>query len=189
MTSRTPKLRGARRYYKAIRDKAERFEIPRLGTWYDLWHTHIDWRGLPGNRHSRDHLAALFTVLHRVEKQAETLDRLHQVWAVIDTSDAAQDAVYLHTPNPNKDNFPFPFEGVTWGVEVPSMLLGFVSPQDYEIGITKPRGLVYWLRSRKSSNQALERTADQRVNLLSMTSTLKPKAKLPLVSGRSACSR
>jgi phosphopantothenoylcysteine synthetase/decarboxylase len=40
-----------------------------------------------------------------------------------------------------------------------------------------------------ASNQALERTADRRENLLSMTSILKPKAKLALVSGRSAFSR
>src|SRR5436190_6306304 len=39
------------------------------------------------------------------------------------------------------------------------------------------------------SNQALERTADRRENLLSMTSTLNPKAQLALVSGRSACYR
>jgi hypothetical protein len=38
-------------------------------------------------------------------------------------------------------------------------------------------------------NQALERTADRRVNLLSMTSALKPKAQIALVSGHSAYSR
>jgi hypothetical protein len=38
-------------------------------------------------------------------------------------------------------------------------------------------------------NQALERTADPRENLLSMTSTLKTEARLGFVSGRSACSR
>ena len=40
-----------------------------------------------------------------------------------------------------------------------------------------------------TSNQALERTADRRENLLSMTSTVSPKAQLALVSGRSASSR
>jgi hypothetical protein len=39
------------------------------------------------------------------------------------------------------------------------------------------------------SNQALERTADRRGDLLSMISILKPEAQLALVSGRSACSR
>jgi hypothetical protein len=38
-------------------------------------------------------------------------------------------------------------------------------------------------------NQALERTADRRENLLAMTSTLKLEALLALVSGRSALSR
>ncbi len=40
-----------------------------------------------------------------------------------------------------------------------------------------------------ASNQALERTADRRDILLSMTSTLKPEAEHALVSGRSAFSR
>ena len=38
-------------------------------------------------------------------------------------------------------------------------------------------------------DQTLERTADRRDNLFSMTSTLNPEAPLALVSGRSACSR
>jgi len=44
-------------------------------------------------------------------------------------------------------------------------------------------------RARNRSNQALERTADRREDLLSMTSKLKSDAALALVSGRSACSR
>jgi len=45
---------------------------------------------------------------------------------------------------------------------------------------------VIWPRT---SNQALERTADRCENLLSMASILKPQAQPVLVSGRSACSR
>jgi hypothetical protein len=44
-------------------------------------------------------------------------------------------------------------------------------------------------RTEHRPNQALERTADRRENLLSMTSKLKPEAQLAVVSGRSACSR
>jgi hypothetical protein len=40
-----------------------------------------------------------------------------------------------------------------------------------------------------ASNQALERTADWREDLLSMTSTLNPEPVLAPVSGGSACSR
>jgi len=42
---------------------------------------------------------------------------------------------------------------------------------------------------RHTSNHALQRTADRREDLLSMTSTVKAEARLALVSGRSACSR
>jgi hypothetical protein len=42
---------------------------------------------------------------------------------------------------------------------------------------------------RKRPNQTLERTADRREDLLSMTLTLKPAAERAVVSGRSACSR
>jgi len=40
-----------------------------------------------------------------------------------------------------------------------------------------------------ASNKSLERTADRREDLLSMTSALKTEAQLALVSGRSAWSR
>ena len=45
------------------------------------------------------------------------------------------------------------------------------------------------VKSDETSNQALERTADRRVNLLLITSTLNSEAQLAIVSGRSACSR
>jgi hypothetical protein len=47
----------------------------------------------------------------------------------------------------------------------------------------------YRASSRSTSNQTLERTADRRDNLLSMTSIVKREAQLALVSGRSAFSR
>jgi hypothetical protein len=43
--------------------------------------------------------------------------------------------------------------------------------------------------SMKMPNQALERTADRREDLLSMTSTLKIAAELAVFSDRSAWSR
>ena len=42
---------------------------------------------------------------------------------------------------------------------------------------------------KQRPNQTLERTADRRKNLLSMTSTLKSEAQLGVISVRSACSR
>jgi hypothetical protein len=49
-------------------------------------------------------------------------------------------------------------------------------------------GKIFSLASNEP-NQALERTADRREDLLSMTSTLNAEAELAVVSGRSAPSR
>ncbi len=57
------------------------------------------------------------------------------------------------------------------------------------IGSQLPEVFKFFSRPTKTSNQALERTADRRENLLSMTSTLNLEAQLALVSGRSAWSR
>src|SRR5690348_2267575 len=45
-------------------------------------------------------------------------------------------------------------------------------------GLACPNHSSGWHSVKIRPNQALERTADRRVNLLSMTSTLKPKAQL-----------
>src|SRR6266403_10928 len=50
-------------------------------------------------------------------------------------------------------------------------------------------GQTFFPMRRQSSNQSLERTADRRDNLLSMTSTLKSAAQRALVSRRPALSR
>jgi hypothetical protein len=51
------------------------------------------------------------------------------------------------------------------------------------------RGVNFHDLQDSTPNQALERTADRRENLLLITSTLKLGAQLGIVSGRSAWSR
>lgn len=53
---------------------------------------------------------------------------------LIDPYDSSQDAVYLHTRNPNEDNFPYQFEGVTWGANVPERLRDFITDPSWEFG-------------------------------------------------------
>jgi hypothetical protein len=54
---------------------------------------------------------------------------------------------------------------------------------------TKLFSRFYYEMKANRPNQTLERTADRREDLLSMTSTLKPEAELAAVSGRSAWCR
>ena len=117
--------------------------------WFDLWHTHVDWSGDGrSSSTSRHHyLKQLFTLFEQLRCHTEKWTKPRQVWIVIDVVDSSQDAVYLHTENPNQHNFPYPFEGVTWGVPTPLSLAEFVPNEELECGSCLYNGVqTYWVR-------------------------------------------
>lgn len=123
--------------------------LPDGGEWFDLWHTHVDWRG-EGNADPdvrRECLRVLFAAWERVEALGTTLAVPWQSWVVINVEDSGQDAVYLHTPNPNRDNFPYPFRDVAWGAVPPEWLAEFVAGDEYDVGRSEFEGAgLYWVR-------------------------------------------
>ena len=135
-------------------------EVVREDLWFDLWHTHVDWDG-DGNSSStsRHHyLVQLFTLFDQLRCHIESWTKPRQIWIVIDAVDSSQDAVYLHTKNPNKHNFPYQFEGVTWGCPIPLWLVEFVPNDELEFGDCRYNGfLTYWVRE-KGPNKALNRS-------------------------------
>jgi hypothetical protein len=117
--------------------------------WFDLWHTHVDWRGEgnAGPQERQPFLRALFALWAEVETVARDLTCPWQSWLVIDAGDSSQDAVYLHTPNPNRDNFPYPFAGVVWGVEPPDWLAELLTGTGAEVGRSDHEGAeLFWVR-------------------------------------------
>lgn len=128
------KVRGRRRYYRALHRNAAVFQA-RPGP-YDGAHWHVDWHGI-GNlrwRDRREHLVALFTMFRRLLAQVEGWTTPHQVWVHIDPYDGSNDSVNVHTPRPDRDDFPHGFEGVRWGAEVPERLRDLVSDPTWEFG-------------------------------------------------------
>lgn len=107
------KHRGLKRYYKNLASKVDDWSglnfTDQEFAWFDLWHTHFDWFGY-GN-HSFDkrkpHLDKLFRHFELLKQKASELKTDYQIWATILDNDSASDALYLHTPNPNRDNFPW----------------------------------------------------------------------------------
>jgi hypothetical protein len=76
--------------------------------WWDRWHYHADWEGW-GNRGwgvRCAHIRALATVLKRIASRSHDFDVPFQAWIFLSGVDAGHDATYLHTPNPNAQNFP-----------------------------------------------------------------------------------
>jgi hypothetical protein len=112
------KLRGKRRRLSAIYRDAERFSLDvREDNWWDLWHHHLDRDGY-GNtslRLRKAYLAALLIMLVRAGQQLAAVGRRFQVFVSLDVDDAGQDAIYVHTPNPNGQHFPYVAEATVWG--------------------------------------------------------------------------
>lgn len=123
-------------------------QLPELSGWFDLWHTHADWRG-EGNGHAgvrRESIRALFAAWERIGTLVAVHPGPWQSWLVFDATDSGQDAVYLHTPNPNRDNFPYRFEDVVWSVRHPYWLAEFLR-DEMDVGRSEfEGGELYWVR-------------------------------------------
>ena len=86
--------------------------------WFDYWHQHLDWRGLGdfSPRLRQIFLEGYARIFRHYALQAHLLAKPYQIWITLQMDDAGQDAVYLHTPNPNPNSvFPIEFSNVKWG--------------------------------------------------------------------------
>ncbi|QDT59954.1 hypothetical protein SV7mr_24680 [Stieleria bergensis] len=129
----------------------ESVRIPDEDGWCDLWHTHFDWSGDGncGTAERRPFIQQLMQFFHDVETHTSTWTKPNQQWIVIDENDSSQDAVYLHTPNPNRDNFPYTFDAVEWGVDVPDWLNDLIDTQTHEFGrCIFNDATTFWVRRR-----------------------------------------
>lgn len=143
------KVRGRRRYYRILQRKAATFTIRPEG-WYDFMHWHADWPGLGNSswQERSEHLRALFTMFERLVADVASWPTPHQVWLQIDAADSSQDAVYLHTPNPNGSAFPNEFPGVTWDAPIPDRLKAFITNSSWQFGRLDERWTHFLVRPR-----------------------------------------
>lgn len=81
-------------------------------SWFDLWHTHSDWQGEAQNNLEKRiaSIKKLITLYEQFRQKLKTYPRPFQLWIEIWEDDSSEDAVYIHTANPNNDNFPIRLE-------------------------------------------------------------------------------
>lgn len=108
------KHRGLRRYYKRLAtendlDKAKWLDIDDPKTWFDNWHLHFDWKGYGNDSFKRrkPHLDKLFRHFDLLKQRTGHLKKDFQLYAIILDNESSDDALFLHTQNPNADNFPW----------------------------------------------------------------------------------
>jgi hypothetical protein len=108
------KHRGLRRYYRGLSTVNHfgnacpvNFDNPE--TWQKNWHIHLDYRGYGNNNFKRraPHLNMLFRHFDILVEKTKNLEKPFQLYAIILDYDSYDDALFLHTPNPNNSQFPF----------------------------------------------------------------------------------
>jgi hypothetical protein len=124
-------------YYLELWKRAKAFRVSfKADGWWDLWHMHFDWdgEGNKGRWPRREHLRAAWRAFVRLQQQARAECRInYQIFLNVSESDSASDAVYLHTPNPNADNFPHSFDSSVELNHVPALLNGLVDLERYAV--------------------------------------------------------
>lgn len=115
-------------------------------SWFDYWHMHPDGKGR-GDR-ARGLVDALTC---RLLQQAERLMAHRgdgaQVWAVLEES-TGDNAVFIHSENPNGSDFPDSFARVDWRAETPAALAALIEPA-YQAGRLVHQGGVCWFIRRR----------------------------------------
>jgi hypothetical protein len=86
--------------------------------WFDLWHLHPDWKCRAGRSPELADRATLSLLRVAVDHFAGREHPL-EIFATL-CRDVGDNAVYLHSPNPNGVTFPHMFPAATWLSEVPA---------------------------------------------------------------------
>jgi len=132
------KRRGLRRYFRNLKNQ----KLPKFldfsgseQSWFDFYHLHIDDTGL-GNRSwkaRKQHLDVLFDLAGKVEAALQQYPKDYQYWIEIDEKDSVEDAIYIHSKNPNGSIFPIRLNFDN-EVEVrKTTLLEYLRERDYQV--------------------------------------------------------
>ncbi|WP_155590879.1 hypothetical protein [Lysinibacillus cavernae] len=134
------KFRGKKRYFRNLWQEttaAEQYNLD-FGKegWFDLWHTHLDFYGLGNNslKIRREHLKAHIALHHSLLEKLGTLGKPYQLWIEFVDEDAGLDSVYMHTPNPNGDNFPLKIDNINWNCPVPRYFKDLINLNKFNVG-------------------------------------------------------
>lgn len=131
------KLRGKKRYYRKLFARATNYRLKLTeDSWFDMWHTHLDWLGIGdrGMKPRKQHILALFELHTNLCTQLQLFSKPYQIWITIHKKDSGQDAVFVHSPNENRNEFPYKFSHVTWNCSVPQLLEGIYNVNEFDIG-------------------------------------------------------
>jgi len=130
------KTRDLKKQYRYIERQLKEFELDLSdNSWYNLWHTHLDWNGITNVslKHRKNHILYYIRILDKIEKLTSDNKRDFQTWILIDGCSGNNDAIYFHSSNPHTE-FPMKFDKIVWNVEVPTLIKDLVDLSEFNIG-------------------------------------------------------
>ncbi|MCM3363705.1 hypothetical protein ACTNDN_06400 [Niallia sp. HCP3S3_B10] len=148
------KFRGKKRYFRNLwRDlNAEQYDLDfSQDAWFDAWHTHLDFYGY-GNHSGkirREHIKAHIFLYNSLLEKLSTFDKPYQSWIGLVEEEAGLDAVYIHSPNPNDDNFPIKIENLNWECTIPHDFKDLINRKDFNVGHYKWESDNYYIIQSK----------------------------------------
>ena len=136
LRDRRPRNPDAAYYRKLHRDTA-RFKVNlSQKNWCDYWHQHFDWFnfGDRGWLDRRRHLNRLLLALRNARDELSiNADQPYQLFAAVHPKSSGDDAIYVHTANPNGSKFPAEFDDgdlIDW---LPPLLAGRLDRDRYTV--------------------------------------------------------
>ena len=112
------------------------------------WHTHVDWDG-KGNhdwKTRKKYLNQLLETFDQLKLKLRTYPHDFQLWIMIDENESGDDCVYIHTKNPNADNFPIKVTADNKNAIKDNDLKEFVDSLDFErVRVKTSDGDIYYL--------------------------------------------
>jgi hypothetical protein len=130
------KFRGQKRYYRNLELNADKFILDLSeDCWYDMWHTHIDWRGYSeiSWKHHRLHIKILLEMFNKALNQLENYSKPYQIFIFIDFNNGSSDAIYFHTPSP-QNKFPMKIDEIEWGIKPPIEFVDLIDLEKFQVG-------------------------------------------------------
>ncbi|MGJ7913844.1 hypothetical protein, partial [Neobacillus sp. LXY-1] len=130
------KFRGKKRYFRNIWRQVNNINLELDNeSWFEFYHIHLDWEGVGnGSVHiRREHIKAYLALYKRVLNELNMFEKPFQSWILLDEGDSGQDAVYIHTPNPNRDNFPLKVEELNWNCNIPTFFSDLIELKEFNV--------------------------------------------------------
>ena len=130
------KFRGKKRYFRNLRREVHNvnFKLDHE-YWFDFWHTHLDFlcRGELSSKIRREHIIAHLALYDNVLNQLKQFKQPYQTWVCISENDPCLDAVFIHSLNPNEDNFPLKIYNLKRNCQLPDSFKDLIAVDKFDV--------------------------------------------------------